>query len=68
MKVIDRKSKYMLNVEAEQGAEIEELMRRMFVDQHLTQREIASKLGITYATTIRWLNKSGVYSRRLGLM
>lgn len=46
---------------------MEELLRRLFVDEHLTQHEIARKLQISYLTVVRWLKKAGIRHRRIDL-
>lgn len=57
----------MTRIETKLGGEIEEILRNLFVDERLSQKEIAQKLEISYLTTIRWLKRAGVYSRRINL-
>lgn len=44
---------------------IEETLRRLFVDENMTQKQIALELGISYVSVIKWLDLAGIYSRRL---
>lgn len=67
MKRIENKTKLMHRVEQEMGYELEEVMRTLYVDEKLTQIQIAQELGVTYQTVINWLTWSGVYSRGLDL-
>lgn len=46
---------------------MEELLRRLFVDEHKTQHEIAHILQVSYLTVIRWLKKAGIRHRRIDL-
>lgn len=68
MKQIAKKTPKMLRVEANQGIEIEELLRKLFVDEHKSIHAISSQLGISYPVVISWLDKAGIYSRRLLIM
>ena len=65
MKKITNKTKSMQLVETKFGEDVEEILRRMFVDEHLSQIEIANQLNISYATVYKWLRLAGVRSRKL---
>jgi hypothetical protein len=67
MKEISRKNAHMLRIEDEYGERIEEILRKMYVDEHKLAKDIASTLRISYLTTVRWLKRAGVYSRRINL-
>lgn len=54
-------------IESNQGSEIEEVLRRLFVDENKTQYQIAEELSISYLTVIRWLKKAGIRHRRIDL-
>lgn len=55
----------MKQIESNYGEDVEEILRRMFVDEHLSQAEIGKRLGISYATVYSWLHRAGVRSRKL---
>lgn len=65
MKKITNKTKSMQAIETKLGEDIEEILRRLFVDEHLSQAEIAKRLNISYATVYSWLRQAGVRSRKL---
>lgn len=67
MKTIAKKNSLITQTETNQGEEIEELLRRLYVDENLTYHEIAETLHISYVTVGRWLRKSGIRSRRINL-
>lgn len=67
MKHIDKKNVYMKRIEHKQGEIIEELLRKKFVDENKSIETIANELQISYATTIKWLLMSGIYSRKLNI-
>lgn len=52
-------------IEAKRGENIEEILRRLFVDENKTQKQIADELNISYVTVIKWLHLAGVRSRKL---
>jgi len=65
MKEIMTKTHAMKQIETELGGDIEEVLRVLYVDQHLSAHIISDKLGISYVTTLKWLRLSGIRSRRL---
>jgi DNA invertase Pin-like site-specific DNA recombinase len=67
VKMIPSKNTTMKRIETNQGCEIEEILRRLFVDEHYTQKQIAQELSISYLTVIRWLKKAGIRHRRIDL-
>jgi DNA-binding transcriptional regulator YiaG len=67
MKPIMKKNALIKQIETTHGEEIEELLRRLFVDEHLSQHDIARTLHISYLTVIRWLKKAGIRHRRIDL-
>jgi len=67
MKIISTKTKKMLEVEQRLAEPVEELLRRFYVDEHKSIREIAAIFGTTYAQVHKWLKLAGVYSRRLDI-
>ena len=67
MKRIENKNYLMKRIETKLGGDIEEHLRRMFVDEHLSHHTIAKELGISYHCLIRWLKRAGVRSRRIQL-
>lgn len=67
MKQITHKSKRMLQIEQSKGEDIEETLRRMFVDENMPTETIADELSISYVTAFKWLNLAGVHSRKLDI-
>lgn len=67
MRKIENKSDTMLGIEERFGENLEELLRRMYVDEGKTTRQIAQILSITKVSIIRWLDKAGIYSHKLNI-
>lgn len=67
MKPLPQKTSKMRQVEANQGMEIEELLRRLFVDENRSIEAIATKLNVSYPVVISWLRQAGIYGRKLNL-
>lgn len=67
MKRILNKTTAMKQIETKRGEDIEEVLRTLFVDEHLSQIEIAKQLNLSYVTVIKWLKLAGVYSRKLNV-
>jgi DNA-binding transcriptional regulator YiaG len=67
MKHMDKKNALIKQIETTHGEEIEELLRKYFVDDNLSQHDIARKLNISYLTVVRWLKRAGVRHRRIDL-
>ena len=65
MKTIQNKTKYMLNIEANMKEPLEECLRIMYVDMGMHPNDMCIRLGITYCTLLNWLEKAGIYSRKL---
>ena len=42
------------------GREVDELLRELYVDQRRTQEEIATALGVSRDTIVRWLAEYGI--------
>lgn len=61
------KTKRMLEVEHDLGEPIEEYLRRRFVDDNINPYELAKEMGIAYRILFQWLDRVGIYSRRLGI-
>ena len=57
----------MLEVEEKLEEDIEEVLRRMFVDENKPTETIAEELSISYVTAFKWLRRAGIYSRRLDI-
>jgi hypothetical protein len=65
MRTITKKSTYIKAIEEKLGGSIEEILRRKYVDENKQIHTISHELGITYLTTIRWLHKANITSRRI---
>lgn len=50
-------------VERQHGAPVEVLLRRLYVNEGLTQEEVAKTLGIGRDTAIRWMAEYGIPTR-----
>lgn len=67
VKRILTKNDLMKRIENQHKEEIEEILRRLFVDENKSMHVIAKELGISYVTVTRWLALSGVRSRKINL-
>lgn len=67
MKKILNKSPKMLEIESERGECIEEVIRKLYVDDDLRMSTFCEELSISYVTGIKWLLRAGVYSRKLDI-
>lgn len=67
MKQISNKTRAMLDCESRYNMPIEEILRMMYVDYHLSHNHIAKELNISFPTVISWLHMAGIYSRKLNL-
>jgi DNA-binding transcriptional regulator LsrR (DeoR family) len=67
VKRIKKKSRTMIGIEERFGEELEELLRRLYVDEGKTNEEVAQTLSITKVSAIRWLEKAGIYSHKLDI-
>jgi hypothetical protein len=65
MRKIQRKTDRMLEIEKQFGEPIEELLRRLFVDENKNLYDMASELGVAYRNILKWLKLAGIYSRKL---
>lgn len=65
MKRINKKSERILQVEEKFGVNIEELLRKLYVDEGKTSRVIAQEIGVAYMTVQKWLPRAGIYSHKL---
>lgn len=68
MKLIEKKTQRMLEVEMFLGEPIEEYLHRRFVLEDAPLHDIASETGVAYRNILDWLEQAGIYSRRLGLL
>lgn len=67
VKEIHRKTKKMLEIETKTKERVEETLRRLFVDENKSHKEIAKELSISYVTVVKWLNLAGIHSRKLNI-
>jgi hypothetical protein len=65
MRYIRNKTDKMLEIERVQNTPIEEMLRRLYVDEGLSAHKICSTLGISYLTCLKWLEKANITSRRI---
>jgi predicted DNA-binding protein (UPF0251 family) len=50
-------------VEAQHGAPLEALLRRLYVTEGLSQDKVAATLGISQRSVIRWMAAYGIPTR-----
>ena len=67
MKDIIRKSEKVLSVEKEYGVRIEDLLRKLYVDDNLSEEKISQMLNLHINTIKKLLPKAGIYSHRLNI-
>lgn len=67
MREIKNKTKQMTELESEHGVIVEELLRKVWVDDGLNRDEACAFLCISPVTLKAWLEKAGIWSRRLEL-
>lgn len=67
MKKITKKNRIMTSIESREGDLLEETLRKKFVDENKSTQQIADDLQVSYLTAYRWLQKAGIYSRKLKL-
>lgn len=65
MKHIPIKTKRMLEVEEEYHEPIEELLRRLYVDEDKTLTEISEEIRVSYRIILQWVLLAGIYSKNL---
>lgn len=65
MKKIANKTHAMKQAETKLGGDIEEILRSMYVDEHLSVHHMSKLLEISYVTTHKWLQLAGIRSRRI---
>mgnify|MGYP001767046367 CR=1 FL=1 len=60
-----RKTRLMRDIEHRLGEPIEALLKRLYVDDNLTMREVARSIGVRSDSTIwLWLLKFGIPARQ----
>ncbi|CAN5612524.1 hypothetical protein BH23CHL8_BH23CHL8_18960 [soil metagenome] len=57
------KSRAEQAVEARFGEPVPDLLRRLYIEERLTQEEIASRLGVGRSAVVRWFGKYGLVGR-----
>lgn len=67
MRPILNKTYSMKLIELNRREPIEETLRRLYVDENLSHHDMAKELGISYVSVGKWLNKAGIYSRKLNI-
>jgi DNA-binding MarR family transcriptional regulator len=50
-------------VEARFDASIPDLLRILYVDDGLSQQEVADRLGVHRSTVVRWMRQRGIATR-----
>lgn len=65
MREIRNKTNAMLRLESQYSVNIEELLRRKYVDEGLTIDKLARQLIISRKTAWNWLKEAGITCRRM---
>lgn len=65
MKRIQNKSQTIRHIEHTRQEEIEELLRRLYVDEGMTAVQLEKELGVRRRIISKWLGYAGLYSTRL---
>lgn len=65
VKRIESRGKAIERVEIRYHEPIEEIIRRMYVDERMSARRISKELNIAYQTVYDWLRKAGIHSHML---
>ena len=67
MKKIEKKTKKMLEIERLFGEEVEEVIRKLYVDDNVSLLDMCDILSISNLALLSWLKQAGIYSRKLDL-
>lgn len=65
MKTIRNKTERMKLIENKHGVMLEEILRKLYVDENKSIMDIAKFLNTSHVTTLKWLDLAGIYSRQL---
>lgn len=65
MKKIKDKTNTMKRLEVQYGTSIEELLRRLYIDEEKTIDEISKELILAPATVFDWLKLAGIRTRKM---
>lgn len=65
MKKIKDKTNAMLRLEREYNTSIEELLRKLYIDEEKTIEEISEELLLAPGTTFKWLKLAGIRTRKM---
>ena len=57
------KSRHQQIIEARLGEPIDEVLRRLYVTEGLSQAEIGLRLGVSRNAVVRWMAQFGIESR-----
>lgn len=57
----------MKEIEDREGESIEEILRKLYVDENKLTETIADELSISYVTAFKWLRGAGIYSHKLDI-
>lgn len=50
-------------MEHQQGAPLRDVLTRLYVDEGLSQQQVAERLGISRDTVVRWMAEEGIPTR-----
>lgn len=52
--------------ESQLGRPLEDYLRELYVDQHLSLRDIGARMGLDVGTISRWMRQLGIATRPAG--
>lgn len=65
MKSIKNKTNTMILIEKIHNMPIEELLRKLYVEEHMTIEQIADKLNISSGSVYYWLKQADITMRQM---
>lgn len=60
------KSIAMQEMEHRLGRDLDDVLRELYHEEGLTQRQVGDRLGIDSSTVARWMRERGIRARREG--
>lgn len=63
MKYLEKKTLLMKWIEEKEGVSLEELLRKLYIDDEKSIREVANEIGVHFNTVSSWLKKMEIETR-----
>ena len=61
----NKRTRYMKLVEMAHNEDIEEILKRLYLDEQNNIREVAEKLGVGPATVLKWIRLFDIQTRQM---